>query len=1459
MRWVLVGVLAIGLPVWAAGQVLFEDDFSDGLSKWGDPAKLAGWEIEDGALVRSDPNGGSTLLIGDDTWRDYVVEFRLMRTQVLEGGHNGIVIRNANERRCHIFLRPDGLRYEMPPVTETGFAVRPLAFETGRWYRFRIIVQGRDAVVEVDDVYQGTVSGVHNSNGGIGFGAYRVALKLAEVKVTAIPPTEKITPPAPPEVPLDPAKLDRSVTIHVVSTSRAVRPDWPVVCRVKDLGLPAEANLSSLTAFDAQGNPLPSQLDDTDLSGGPTPDDEFCFTVTLPPASVTPVETRFGTSQVTYRRAGTPAVAGEPGRIAARDYAITWSTKQANGKAVNEAAQYRFDSPEGPVFFNMLPWDGEETVAVTAGPVRTLWVSRAPLEADGLLTRRIECYPRLLRMTAQLAPAPGLSQAAIRAPFWGGVGTFSFHWQTPMLERVQALRWRDTRGYGENLQGGFQKVFFPEGANGRHFEMDLGDGALFIDRWSANDYDPGAFLVGQHYYYMGHLHFGWRAPIMVWADAPSITRLTVQRIASGREPFVAEEEVGREPLVLSEAAERDWVARQAALARLIREVRADAVSGEPKSLAEAARLRAELEHLDLPETIQTLDSDRRRLIEQLEANRAETTPQRALLRRMQPALAAARWDWNVGRYDRAVERVAWARLLARRAGELAKTAPPTRLVGEVRPGPIVPYVTISGQASRDMAELGLTVSHDWMGWSGSEPSPGEFDWSGTDKLVDAVNESGLNSLPLLDFAPPKWFSEKHKDFGLHELVDPRILGHEPEPLQAFGRWIAAASKRFDRADRIVCWSLRNEPAYLPGGAVKSPLMLEAMRKWLARRYGDIAKLNEIWGTRYASFDEVQSPQARDKEPAAWYDMAVFKAEAIAGELAWEADIVQRNSRVGRTGGKFVPTIIDVGGVRWGVGPDPWTASACQRGVALCDLYTDSDWQTYRLASELWFATQGGSPVISAETGLSSRPRERRHRWVRYPDERQRSFAWSALQFGLYGVQFWTWGGAEEYGSLNWDGTVPDDVIWAAMANQERVTIANLLSSLKPVTRVGYYYPQATFIDAAEADDMPDKYARLFGTLTDLGYQLRDFSFRDIDQALKEIETVVLPPALYVETEVIPKLREFVRNGGRLLVVTEPATYDEHLRPLNGGRSALAEVIGEGGKPVTSASYGKGRAAWIRDPVGLSFGRGRPVVELATKWRFRFGLSWPQQGMNATRAPAGSRDLGEVEHWESPEYDDSQWGQIAVPGVWEDNGYPDLDGYGWYRLAFDLPGGLKGRRILLTGDTLDDCAWIYVNGRLVRQTQSWDESFQEDVTKCLRPGGRNVIALRILDNCFRGGVRGRLTLTSPDLPSEDRALLDEALRSLGVVPEAACSASGVVRRLMADGNGGRHLLYTNETSNSLEADITLPFTLGAARGELMNLLEGQRFGFETRNGETIVHVKLGANDIGLLPLKGIGRP
>ena len=57
-----------------------------------------------------------------------------------------------------------------------------------------------------------------------------------------------------------------------------------------------------------------------------------------------------------------------------------------------------------------------------------------------------------------------------------------------------------------------------------------------------------------------------------------------------------------------------------------------------------------------------------------------------------------------------------------------------------------------------------------------------------------------------------------------------------------------------------------------------------------------------------------------------------------------------------------------------------------------------------------------------------------------------------------------------------------------------------------------------------------------------------------------------------------------------------------------------------------------------------------TIDLSKRWKFS-----PDEN-----------NIGISEKWYSIHFDDSQWDTIDAGKRWEDQGYPDLDSYGWYR-------------------------------------------------------------------------------------------------------------------------------------------------------------------------------------------------
>jgi beta-galactosidase len=143
--------------------------------------------------------------------------------------------------------------------------------------------------------------------------------------------------------------------------------------------------------------------------------------------------------------------------------------------------------------------------------------------------------------------------------------------------------------------------------------------------------------------------------------------------------------------------------------------------------------------------------------------------------------------------------------------------------------------------------------------------------------------------------------------------------------------------------------------------------------------------------------------------------------------------------------------------------------------------------------------------------------------------------------------------------------------------------------------------------------------------------------------------------------------------------------------------------------------------------------GRRSVDLRDGWRF--ALADPVGDGDSTGAYAQAME---------PEFDDSDWRQVAVPHDWSIELTPTAEhrtnsgtgflpgGLGWYRKTFTLPTGFAGKRISVEFDGVYMDAHVYCNGRLVGRHPYGYTGFAFDLTELLHTDGAtpNVLAVEV---------------------------------------------------------------------------------------------------------------------------------
>jgi len=117
-------------------------------------------------------------------------------------------------------------------------------------------------------------------------------------------------------------------------------------------------------------------------------------------------------------------------------------------------------------------------------------------------------------------------------------------------------------------------------------------------------------------------------------------------------------------------------------------------------------------------------------------------------------------------------------------------------------------------------------------------------------------------------------------------------------------------------------------------------------------------------------------------------------------------------------------------------------------------------------------------------------------------------------------------------------------------------------------------------------------------------------------------------------------------------------------------------------------------------------------------------------------------------WASPEYDDSKWQQIKVPGSWQSQGIKSEKGMGWYRIRFKIPDGFNVYLPAVLIGRIGDVDEVFFNGvkiggegiigdRFIEATKVERlYSFQPNLINYNKD---NILAVRVMNTYLNGGI------------------------------------------------------------------------------------------------------------------------
>ncbi|MBD3646899.1 MAG: hypothetical protein HUJ31_05475, partial [Pseudomonadales bacterium] len=121
------------------------------------------------------------------------------------------------------------------------------------------------------------------------------------------------------------------------------------------------------------------------------------------------------------------------------------------------------------------------------------------------------------------------------------------------------------------------------------------------------------------------------------------------------------------------------------------------------------------------------------------------------------------------------------------------------------------------------------------------------------------------------------------------------------------------------------------------------------------------------------------------------------------------------------------------------------------------------------------------------------------------------------------------------------------------------------------------------------------------------------------------------------------------------------------------------------------------------------------------------------------------------HWQTEDFDDEGWQETAVPSLWtmmpdspdrpiytnvmmpfrhEPPHVPDENPTGLYRRQFELPANWRGKRVVIHAGGVENCFYLYCNGKEVGFSKDCRLPAEFDITEHLHPG-TNVVAMMVL--------------------------------------------------------------------------------------------------------------------------------
>lgn len=194
-------------------------------------------------------------------------------------------------------------------------------------------------------------------------------------------------------------------------------------------------------------------------------------------------------------------------------------------------------------------------------------------------------------------------------------------------------------------------------------------------------------------------------------------------------------------------------------------------------------------------------------------------------------------------------------------------------------------------------------------WHKMEPSEGTFDFKWLDEIIEIMDSHGIKTvLGTPTAAPPAWLANKYPEilpvdrmgivhgFGgrHHDCQSNKVYREKVRII------VTEMAKHYCNNPGVIGWQPDNELGNSHDDLCTCDSCRKAFQIWLEKKYSNVDRLNEAWGTafwsqEYNSFSEVFAPRitVAGENPSQMLDWRCFHSDLIIDFFKWQADIIRK--------------------------------------------------------------------------------------------------------------------------------------------------------------------------------------------------------------------------------------------------------------------------------------------------------------------------------------------------------------------------------------------------------------------------------------------------------------------------------------------------------------------------------------------------------------------------------------